>query len=952
MYALITNSKKGNMLTELVQSLETCQRFWMNVAFVNFSGLQLLLDSLELAKQRGTTGRMLTGTYLNFTDPKALRRLAEFPNIETKIVIAEENRGFHPKAYIFEYEDYYKVIVGSSNLTQHALKSNIEWNLQIIAKDQKEDHELMADIFTAYKTIWDASEEVDDVFLKEYEEFLQDQKEDHVINERKMIFQFTRDPAIKPNKLQQEAMEKLALLRKKHKDKALVVAATGTGKTYLSAFDVKQTKPARMLFLVHREEILEKAKESFGGVINLSKKKVGILSGNQKEGDADYLFATIQTMRNEYVEYEPSHFDYIIVDEAHHASSPSYREVLDYFQPQFLLGMTATPERSDDANIFDLFDNNLPIDIRLREALEYDLLVPFHYFGISDQSGVDLSDAASLTPDQIAKKLSVNQRVDFIIDKMMFYGHDGEKRKGLGFCVTVEHARFMAEEFNKRGIKSAYLSGSDSIQKRQHFTNSLEADYSELEMIFTVDIFNEGIDIPGVNLVLMLRPTESPIVFTQQLGRGLRKKEDKQFLTVLDFIGNYSKSFLIAIALNGSRYKDKNSIKREVKSGFKNIPGASNISVDKVSREQILKQLDKENFYSLAYLKEDYVQVKNAHGGKVPYLLQDYLTLDQSPDPVNFFSKSIPANRSRNYLQFLNRVEQDSANLEELTNDDVFMDVLSEVSQMLPIKRPYDFAALEVAAEKETFTVDDVCDQSAYYVTNVNRESALHALETWSGEYFDSREKKSKVPLLKKLNTATYKRTKPFAAVLKNEEYTHYLMDVLHYGFIRYTDEQGLEDYGVPFLKLYQEYNQREVGLMANYRNPHSSFRGSTLQEERNGNHYFLFIDLHKDEDIEEAINYNDKFISPEQFQWESPNSTTSTSNRGKDLTQSEQRGKTIHLFVRKFKTVNRVTQKYTYIGTAKSRSYKNEKPIEIQYTLDYPVPLDLYEEFEPEKEK
>ncbi len=945
MHTLITNSTRGNLLTELTQSLETCHRFYFNVAFVNFSGLQLLLDSFKACEEKNVKGKIITGTYLNFTDPYALKRLTDFHTIETKIFVTNKNIGFHPKAYIFEYETYFKFIVGSSNLTQSALKSNIEWNLQVIAKDTLSDKELIEDVFDAYHALWAVSEQLDSDFLTTYTSFIEERKSKFLVNEPNVVFQFTRDPAIQPNMLQQQAMEKLAYLRKKNQTKALVVAATGTGKTYMSAFDVKQVQPDRLLFLVHRGEIIEKAKESFEQVINLKHKDVGLLSGRHKETEADYLFSTIQTMSRTYDEYERNHFDYIIVDEAHHATSESYQRVLDYFQPSFLLGMTATPERSDNGNVFDVFDNNLPVDIRLREALEHDLLVPFHYFGITDASGVDLSNADTLTPSQLAEKLSVNQRVDFIVNKMKFYGHDGEKRKALGFCVTIEHAKFMAAEFTKRGVKSTYLYGQSSMEDRVSTIQMLESDTSDLEVIFTVDIFNEGIDIPGINLVLMLRPTESPIVFTQQLGRGLRKQENKHFLTVLDFIGNYSKSFLIAIALNGSRYSDKKSISREVQNGFKNIPGASHISLDKLSREQILKQLERENFYSWSYLKEDYHQFKQALGGKVPWFLYEYLKVEYSPDPVQFFDKSISSTNSRNYLQFLSKVEPNSIYLNELTNDDTLMDVLTELSSHLPLKRPYDFATIEAAMDKDTLTVADVCETVSRYVSQVNTSSALHALETWSGKYFDQKEKK-KESLLVQTSPNTFKRSDMFSTVLQNAKHREHVEDTLHYGLIRYEEEFGMDDYGTPFLKLYQEYSQREVGLMANYQQTHSAFRGSTLQERKGGDHYFLFIDLHKEEDIDERINYNDQFISRTQFQWESPNTTTQDSERGKDLTQSKERQKTIHLFVRKYKMVNNVTQKYMYIGTGESLSYKNEKPIEIQYVLKNKVPQDLYEEF------
>ena len=352
-----------------------------------------------------------------------------------------------------------------------------------------------------------------------------------------------------------------------------------------------------------------------------------------------------------------------------------------------------------------MFDNNVPVEIRLREALEYDLLVPFHYFGITDESGVDLKDSENLTPDQIAKRLSVHRRVDFIIEKMNYYGHDGLKRKALGFCMTIAHAEFMAEEFNKRGIPSIALSGCDKVSKRESYTKLLEAEDSDLEVIFTVDIFNEGIDIPGVNLVMMLRPTQSSIVFTQQLGRGLRKKDNKEFLTVLDFIGNYSKSFLIAIALNGRRFYDKDSVKTSVKRNFSDLPGATHIQLDEVSKQQILEQIDFENFSTLAYLKNTYNEFKNLNSGRIPWLLQDYLKVDAAPDPVKFFSRSGNF-KAKNYIEFLDKVEPNNELVMGLQGNPLFMAMLTDLSQKLPLVRLHENMIITYLLTHESCTLE------------------------------------------------------------------------------------------------------------------------------------------------------------------------------------------------------------------------------------------------------
>ncbi|MGP6139107.1 DEAD/DEAH box helicase [Jeotgalibaca sp. A127] len=952
MYTLVNNTSQKNLLDELTQSLEGCRRFYFNVAFVSYSGVQLLLDSFKLAEDKGITGKIITGTYLNFTDPKAVRKLKTFNDFDVRVFLATETQGFHPKAYIFEYDDYYKVIVGSSNLTNYALKSNIEWNLQVIAKTNDSNEEFLNYLKDSFDQIWDSSLETTEDFLLQYEKHYRGVRYQDLVNspdiDTRKVFTYPLGPRLTPNSMQKSAMEELALLRETGSQRALAVAATGTGKTFMAAFDVQQVKPKKMLFLVHREMILEKAMESFAKVVNVPKNKMGLLTGNKKSYDADYLFATIQTMGREFYSYRPDEFEYIVVDEAHHATSPSYQKVLEHFKPKFLLGMTATPERSDQGNVFDLFDNNLAIDIRLRQALEENLLVPFHYYGITDQTNVDLSND-KLTPDQIAEKLNVTSRVDYIIEKMNFYGHDGPKRKALGFCITKKHAEFMAEEFNKRGIPSAYLTGEHSEAERMRQIKLLESDTDKLNIIFTVDIFNEGIDIPSVNTVLMLRPTESAIVFTQQLGRGLRKAEQKEFLTVLDFIGNYSKSFLIAIALYGSRSVTKKEITHAVRKGFRNIPGPTNIRMDEIAQNQILEQLENENFYALKYLIEDYQAFKSALAGKIPFRLQDYLTLEGAPDPVLFFSKSVLNNKSDNYIEFLQKVEKNNDLVQKLASNKGFMEVYTKLLSYFPLKRPHEFAILELCFSQDHFTLDEALQQVNRYVEGEQSDATKHALETFNLNYADINEIHG-IKIVEEVADNQYAFNKDLLKCLKDEEAGPFISDAIHYGLMRYRNEFGHENLGYPFLRLYSEYSQREVGMMANYRNTHSSFRGSTLQNKLGGNHYFLFIDLHKEVNIDESINYKDKFITQKQFQWESPNATRANSERGKDLTENHSRGKTIHLFVRKFKTVNNVTQRFTYIGQANAISHQNEKPIEIQYQLEDKMPIELYQEFEPEK--
>lgn len=862
---LILNNYENTVFNELKDSLETCQKFYFNVAFINFGGLQLFVRLLDELNQKGINGKIITSTYLNFSDPKALKKLNIFQNVDMKIYNDVKRKGFHSKAYIFEYEDCYKVIIGSSNMTASALKSNVEWNVEIISK--KEDPFIL-DVMDEFKDIWDSLEEVTDEFLNEYDQFIKTIKNR---NRQEQIPHFEYTTVIEPNSMQTRAITNLDKLRKYGENRALVIVATGTGKTYMSAFDVKNVKPKKLLFIVHREEILLKAEESFKKVMGAGL-DTGFFVGKKKEDEAKFLFSTIQTMSRYYTLFDKDEFDYIIIDEAHHAAGDSYQAVMKYFTPKFLLGMTATPERCDSADIFEMFDNNVAIEVRLHEAMEEELVVPFHYFGINDLEEVNLDGIKLDDTAAVAKALKINQRVDYIIQQMDLYGYDGEKRKCLGFCVSIDHAEFMSREFNHRGICSVCLTGENKSKEREYYMKRLEDENDPLEVIFTVDIFNEGIDVPSVNLVLMLRPTNSPIVFIQQLGRGLRKCKDKEYLTVLDFIGNHNRAFLIAIALKGSRYYDKDSLKVSVKNDFMNIPGDTYVQLDRISKERILKQLEFENFNSIRYLKEEYLSFKALLHGKTPTYLMDYLKYEGAPDPIKFI------NKEGTYLGFLSKMEKSEKYI-EICCDSNCMKCLKYLSDMLPLKRPFEFQIILDLLKNKSMDFNE-CKQSILKCINtIDDDSVLHAMETLNFDYYDISQK-SRWKQIANLENEILTLSNEIKNYILNPLKKQYLIDTLHYGLGRYKNEFEEFDYGIPFLKLYAQYSMQEIALLCNYRKTHSSFRGSGLLTSEN--EYFLFVDLHKDSDIKESINYKDKFINRKFFQWQSPNSTAQSSERGK----------------------------------------------------------------------
>lgn len=927
--SLISNNINSNMQEELFNSIQNCKSFIFSVAFINYSGLQLLLKAINDAKTKGVKGKIITSDYLNFTEPKAIRKLMEFENIETKIYLQHSNGGFHTKAYIFEFENEYHLYIGSSNITQSALLKNIEWNVKILSK---KDHSFVIDIFNQFNELWNKTKSLDDHFLNEYEKFIESLTE-YKQNEEAFIY---KEETVRPNSMQLRAIQNLNNLRNRGEDRGLVIAATATGKTYMSAFDVQNYKPNKLLFLVHREDILLKAVESFKKVLG-SKIDIGILSGNSKEFDKKYLFSTINSMQIHYERFKVDEFDYIILDESHHAVSKSYQEVMNYFKPNFILGMTATPERSDGFELFSYFKNNIALEIRLNEAIENDLVCPFHYFGVTEVEGVDYENIDLDNSDKITELLSVSRRVEYVIEKLKFYGHDGKKLKALGFCASLDHAEYMANEFNNRGIKSVFLSGSDKVSTREQFTKELESDDSDsLQVIFSVDIFNEGIDIPSVNTVMMLRPTSSPIIFIQQLGRGLRKFKNKEYVTVLDFIGNYKKSFLIAIALNGSNYLDKDSLKVSVRNNFKGLPGTSFVQMDEIAKEQILKQLEFENFNSFKYLKDEYMEFKKSINYRTPIFLMEYELLEGSPDPVKFI------NYSRTYIEFIKRIES-SLDFSKYKISQDFLKLLSQLSFELPIKRPHEFLLIDLLLHKKSISYDYFKSELETYVGNNDDGTLVHSIRNLLGDFKDSGQLKRYLSLIEyDKEKLLITRSNNWPKII-NSDNEVFIKDVVRYGLTRFVREFGFIEYKTPFFKLYQTYTMMDAAILSNEIKKTSSYRGQGLITHKND--YFIYVELNKSEDIKESINYKDKIIDEFTMQWESQNKTKQDSNIGKNIINNKERNINLHMFVRKFKMIDGLSQPFIYLGLVDTYQYENNAPIRFKFKFQQPIPSKLLQE-------
>ncbi len=963
----IRNNSSRNFFNYLVENLRSCAEFKISVAFITYGGLQVLLETLHLLEEKNIPGKILTTTYKEMTPPSVIERLAKFQNIELKIYVPPtKNDGFHAKGYLFKNQskdENWSIIIGSSNITGRALKTNVEWNVLHQDLQAECSSEFTKSVLQEFDNLWNSpnAKAYSDDLLSSYRDYLQKIK-DTIVSKHIEDF-FTYDNAvIEPNEMQNEAVIKLTQLRDTGATKALAIAATGSGKTYMSVFDSVQFKPNRLLFIVHREDILNKAKESFKKIYYTIDKSIsfGSFTGNLDERNCRFLFATRDKLALHYTEFKPNDFDYIVLDEAHHASSPQYENILNYFKPKFLLGLTATPERTDGQDIYSIFDNNIAIEIRLRQALEYNLICPFHYFGLKDVDGIDYSKitAAPGTKEfiqQIASMLMIGKRVDYIIEKLKFYGHDGEKAKVLGFCANIEHAKYMADEFNKRlsangkDVAIALYSGNGiGTTTREYYVKRLEDDSDSLQYIFTVDLFNEGIDIPSVNTVLMLRPTESSIIFIQQLGRGLRKLPNKEFVTVLDFIGNYKNSFLMAIALYGKPDFDRDTLKVQVASDFAELPNGTYIHMDKITKEQILSQLEAERFMSMKYMKESYNAFKNLScGGKVPMLV-DYLKQDGSIDPLRFTQFNA---QFKTYMEFASYMEKDShPELSLALDNNAFSAAMRLFSFYSPAKRAEEWIILKTILDSPNFeaSIDMILLEASKYISKIHTERFYHAADVLSGKYFDKAEltKYSKSLLVLQNNSLAFNEA--LKTCLKNDEVSLlWLSDLIRYNLLRFQREFESFDSGLPFLKLYHEYSMRDIALLCGYKKTHSAFRGQGLLTLDYPN-YYIFVNLHKDANIKESINYKDKFIKPDIFQWESPNSTTQDSEVGKNLIDNIKRGVKLHLFVRKFEEIEGVTQPFMYLGevfTYKD-TVKNNKPIMMEFGLYNRVPDNIYRDF------
>lgn len=937
------NYKLGKkVLVSIEEELQRCEEFFISVAFITKSGITPLLQTLKDLEQRNIPGKILTTNYLMFSEPEALEKLAGLKNIELKMfVTGAETGGFHTKGYIFREEEIYRIIIGSSNMTLSAITKNKEWNTKIVSTEQGE---LTQAVLQEFDELWQdehslAFEDFIDSYRQEYlnEKMIRKQKQ-QAVSEQVIELENYR---LKPNKMQVAFVKNVMEMRAQHIDRALLLSSTGTGKSLASAFMLREMGTRRALFIVHREQIAKQTLKSYKRVFG-SSRTYGLLSGNSRELGAEFLFATMQMMSKEDIlsHYSPGDFDVIMLDECHHAGAESYQKIMRYFKPKFWLGMTASPD-TNQYDIYSIFDHHIAYEIRLQQALEEDLLCPFHYFGITDLeiNGEVFDDNAGV---KNFSNLISDARVDYVIDKANYYGFSGDRVKGLIFCSRKDEAKELSKKFNERGLRTEVLTGEDAQERREsviaRLTNDEDGD-DQLDYIFTVDIFNEGVDIPEINQVIMLRPTQSPVVFIQQLGRGLRKYEGKEYVVILDFIGNYMNNFMIPIALSGDRSYNKDAMRRYIREGARVIPGSSTIHFDEISKKRIYASIDTARTNDMKLLRESYRTLK-CKLGKIP-TIRDFKKFG-SVDVTKIFEKC------GSYHNFLKKYETEYH--VHLTNqEEIIIEYFSK--KLIAYKRIHELEMLRMLISRENRLLQYRKLLKERYHVDMNEQVERSVIRNLKNEFpkEEERRKYSDCDLVEKNIDGSYSLSSKFQKALLNKNFRQMILELLNFGIEQWKEKYG-QIYRDTNFTLYQKYTYEDVCRLLNW--------NKNLNAQNIGGYYYdsdtktlpVFINYHKAED---AIAYEDRFVSEGHLIALSKHPRKITSSDAVHIYKQSEEDKNnrIFLFVRKNKDDNEAKEFY-FLGEifaeGNPRQIYMEKTkdnaFEIDYRLDVPVRSDIYD--------
>lgn len=949
---IITNNEEQNeyVLNVLEQRIRDCNCFYISVAFISKGGISKFKSVFREFANKGEKahGFILTTDYKLFNEPEVLDFLLQFENIDVKIYKVnedEENGGFHTKGYIFEKDEKFNIIIGSSNLTFYALTKNKEWNTETIST---KDGEYTRQIISEFYKYWDSEKSV---YYKDYKDCY---KEKFQLFKKQKQIALRENPikikkaTLKPNDMQATFISNMRELRDKNKDHALLISATGTGKTYASAFEVRteveEKKLQRMLFIVHRKKIAKQAKDTFENVFS-DKISMGLYFADYKETNARFVFSTLDTLRDKDKReiFPENAFDTIIIDEVHRAGSNGYQQIMNYFKPKLWLGMSATPERSDDFDIFKLFDHNIAYEIRLQEALKENLLCPFDYYGISDLQidGKTFSDADFKN----FNKITSDQRVEHIIKEIKYYGYSGERVKGLIFVNKLKVANELSKKFNERGYRTVSLHGGGDEKYQQYIEDCIDrlTDDSipreeQLDYLFTVDIFNEGVDIPEINQIVMLRPTKSIIVFVQQLGRGLRKHDSKEFVTILDFIGNYNNNYLIPMALTGSKSYDKDDMRKPLTHGKAVIPGASTIHFDEITRKRILKSIDRAFTNSLKLLHESYKNLK-FRLGRIP-TIKDFDDNDVI-DVEKFFTVI------DSYYEYLLKYEKDY----KVRLSDSQRNILKVISNEFAIGvRPDELIILSLLIKNEANILDS-------YLKVMKEDYNLEPTQLEIENVLANLTNSFRIPSVQSKNTdcifvnssdGIISINQNFQENLKNDDFKEMVSQLIEHGLMKYKNKYS-ELYQDTRLSLWKKYTVFDVEKLLGWDKEiiANSIGGYWYNE--HSNTFPVFINYQKDDD---AIPYNDKFLSQNEIIAISKKPRKIGSKDAEKIFRRNEKYKDtkFYLFIRKDKKDDDAKD-YYFLGEINSSGEPipdklNGKTdiFKIHYLLETPVEKNLYD--------
>ncbi|WP_298879994.1 DEAD/DEAH box helicase [uncultured Polaribacter sp.] len=901
-------SLESELKKEILSSNEIC----LLVSFIKFKGIIILEKELREFTERGGILKVITTTYVGATDYKAIQILSNLPNTKVKISYNTSNERLHAKAYLFyRNTGFHTAYIGSSNFSRSALTDGLEWNLKVTTKE-------VSHIIDKFQKTFDTYWQSDDFEL--FDDSIHKEKLKEALKQSKFSKPYENTSAyfdIKPFPYQSEVLEKLEVERTVHKRyRNLVVAATGTGKTVISAFDYKffkqNNKSAKLLFLAHRKEILQKSLSTFRGVLrnnNIGELWVdGIVPDN-----FEFVFASVQSVKNKFKEFNltPDYYDYIIIDECHHQTANSYRGIINYFNPKILLGLTATPERMDGGDILEDFENKIAAEIRLPEAMNRKLLCPFQYFGITDS--IDLTNVTwsrgKYAPSELTDLYTESdRRVREIIDALDKYTKDINEVRSLGYCVSMEHAKFMAEKFTLAGLKADYLTSKNN-KDRVYIRQKLEK--KEINYLFVVDMFNEGIDIPEIDTVLFLRPTESLTVFLQQLGRGLRLHQDKDCLTVLDFVGNSKPEYNFESKFRALIGKTNTTVLKEIEDDFPHLPLGCSIILEKITKETILKNIS---------------AATSLNKNKLIHRIQQFQRDTNLPLTIGNFSKfyNIPLQSIykrgswKRLCQLAGKIENFNTENEKA--------IVSAISNKWLSTNSLSYFTFILKIAKQNFKVP-------FYELKEIEKTMLLMLhyDVWQKEGgFDNLEKS-------------------IFQIGKNSVLVEEIIEVLEI-LIEKIDFKELPiqlPYKQP-LKLHARYTRDQIltAFKFSYFNKKSSNREGTAFN-KDLNTEILFINLVKsEENFSPTTMYDDYAVNELLFHWQTQNSARPDLGKGLSYINHKELGKRILLFVREnAKNQFGKSTGYVFIGEGELKDYKGSKPMSINWELNEPIPNYLWKD-------